>query len=144
MAEKLREYSDTKVDSPDSSGNGDSRLEQLKAKFSQGTSVEDCVQNLWLDHLRSRGEFPIDELKSTLNSFIDFLPQDLQADLTLPIPGDRAQRTLLIMIAEEARKEVEKEKKLAVVKRDKPSREMAKHIRRVKSAQRRSGVLPKS
>lgn len=150
MVERLTESIMVEYVSLKSSGNGNAVLKLLTENYSQGTSPEECILNLWLEHLR--GKIPVETLNSVLNAFVDSLPESLQDRLTRP-SDERDFKTPLIMVAEKARRQAEGERKAAMVqnkqiekppeKRKKPSKGMAKHIRRVKAAKRRSGVLPK-
>lgn len=130
-----------------SEGNGLGKLiESYFQRISVGEPAEVVIKEIWAGHFR--GITPRDQAVSIVSGLFEKLPEETREQLE----GSWVERkTQMMWAVEEARKQVEDERRaMAEVpnkpvknqpeKRKKPSRGMAKHIRRVKAEERRGGI----
>lgn len=139
------------IEAASSHGNGDSEKVEayLAAILQEGKDPADVVREIWIDAFR--GKLPSFKTFVIINKLVDGLPEEMQRDL-VSIVG-RGGITQLTLAREEAKTQVEKERKAAMAENlqiqkrpegwKKPSRGLAKYYRRKKALQRREGLIPK-
>lgn len=143
------------AEKPSGQGNGLGRLiESYFQRVSEGEQPEKVIKDIWVGHFR--GDTTGDQTIFIVAGLFGRLPEEVQQKLEEPIHRPGSEASLIILAREAAKREVEGERRKAMAEkpkmlvekqpeeRKKPSRGMAKHIRRVKSVKRRSGsVFPK-
>jgi len=148
------------VEKPQGNGLGQ-LIEDCFQRISEGERPEVVIKGIWIDYFR--GITPRDQAVSIVGGLFEKLPKDVQQKLEESVHRLGAGASRIILVREEAEKQVneerrqitleakkrtEEEKTLEQIKsagkkqkiREKPSRGMAKHIRRVKAEQRRGGI----
>lgn len=139
MAERLKETPPQVIET-ESPDNGDVKLIErnanrlLKMINSGILTPEGGVRVIWRKH--HKDQLTADQRMMCLDKLIDGLPEEVIEELTKPI-GPKGETRLMQIAAEEETRAIPRGKT-----RERPSRGMRKHRRRMKAEARRKGELP--